>query len=91
MKYVFAIFSIVCLLGGITVMFDMGLFPWTDKMFFFLLFAGIFNFYIFGYLESKQQVVYGEHYKKIRKQQMNGMLISSILTGILLLLIIFAL
>jgi hypothetical protein len=74
-----------------SVMFDMGLFPWTDKVFFFLLFAGVFNFCIYAYLETSQEVVYSEHYKKIRKKQMNGMLISSILTGILLLLIIFAL
>ncbi len=91
MKYIFAILSIVCLLGGITVLFDMGIFPWTDKTFFFLLFAGIFNFCIFGYLESSEEVVNSNHYKKIRKQKMNGMLISSILTGILLLIIIFAL
>jgi hypothetical protein len=72
-------------------MFDMGLFPWTDKVFFFLLFAGVFNFCIFGYLETSQEVVYSEHYKKIRKTQMNGMLTATILTGMLLFFIIFAL
>ena len=91
MKYIFAVFAVICLLGGITVMFDMGIFPWTDKTFFFLLFAGIFNSCIFGYLETSQEIVYSEHYKKIRKKQMNGMLTATILTGILLLLIIFAL
>jgi hypothetical protein len=91
MKYIFAILSIICLLGGITVMFDFGIFPWTDKTFFFLTVAGIFNSCIFGYLGTREEIVYSEHYKKIRKQQMNGMLTAIVLTGMLLFLIVFAL
>ena len=91
MKYIFAILSVICLIGGITVMFDLGIFPWTDKVFFFLLFAGIFNFCIFAYLETKDEVVYSAYYRKKRKQQMNSMLTATIITGMLLFLIIFAL
>jgi hypothetical protein len=91
MKYIFAIVGIVCLLGGITIMFDMCVFPHTDKAFFFMLFAGIFNSCIFGYLETKDEVVYNEYHKRIRKKQMQGMLTATVLTGMLLFLIVFAL
>lgn len=91
MKYIFAILSTLFLLAGLITMFQTGIIPYTVKTFFSLIFSGLFFFSIFGYIDCKQEVVYSQHYKRIRKEQMDGMLTSSILTGMILFLIIFTL
>jgi hypothetical protein len=91
MKYIFASLAIISLVTGLITMFDVGFIPYTVKTFFSFVFSGILSFSIFAYIDCKEEVAYTQHSKRIRKQQMNGLLISAIITGIILLLIFFTL
>ena len=85
LSYLVAVMSILMQLGFISIIFNMGILPYTDKCLFLSLFTGLFLFGLYAYLvDSKSEVVYFEHHKKIRKSKMRGMLLVMICTSLLI-------
>jgi len=89
--YTFGVLSILCLLAGMSIMFNMNILPWEDKWFLNLFFIGIFFFGVCAYIETHSQVTYTKEQARRRKIQKRSMIFLMVCSTGLILLTTFGL
>lgn len=90
-KDILGVLSILCLLAAFSIMFDVGWFPFEDKLFLTLFFTALMFITLCCYLDTKSWEIYDENSAIRRKSSMRGLIVGFISCLVLIGMTIFCL